>query len=552
MENLDRLVSIIFSADIIGYTSMMQQNELHALQKLNHYQETLEKCAETFDGEIVKTYGDGCLILFSSAVKAIHCAMNIQNSLQSEPTVPLRIGVHMGEIIRKDGDVFGNGINIASRIESMGVANSVLISSDVFTQIKNHPEFEVAELGNFKFKNVDEEIALYALTNNELVVPKPKEMKGKGTIKKNHSLLASWNMKLVALSLSLILVSLIIYKFSPAGTVPNELTANIEALDYYLQGEFHQKQETLSDIDTAIVYYKKAIDEDPNFAMAYNNLASAYMRKHLSFDPNFKWEKEAYSAAGKALSVDSNLANPHLIRGQFYWSPSHNFAHEEAINEFSKAIANDPNLSQAYEQLALVQLHVGLFDDALKNASKSIELDPGNFRAKRFVGEAMMFQGNYKASMKEFEKIPESFAPLPTQSFKALNFIYLNQPEKAIEILDKYLLNNPDNPNLNSVYAMVVAGQGKVAEAEQYQQTAVENSKEFIHAHHVYYNLGVAAALMDRKSQALKWLKKAAETGFPNYPLFNSDPYLTSLKLYPEFSQLLEELKEEWEYFKSL
>lgn len=343
-----------------------------------------------------------------------------------------------------------------------------------------------------------------------------------------------------------------VIKKNDSNIKSEHLTSNLEALDYYLKGEFHQKKETLSDIDTAIVYYKKAIENDPEFAKAYSNLAAVYMRKYLSFDPNTKWEEEAYSAAGKALLLNPNLANPHIIKGQFYWSQSHNFAHEEAFNEFVKAVEKNPELSLAYEQLSLVQLHIGLFDDALKNAKKSIDLDPGNFRARRFIGEILLFQGNYNSALKEFEKIPENFAPQPTQSFEALNLFYLNQPEKAIELLNNNLEYDPNNPNLNSVYAIILAGKGQFIEAEQRKVTALENSRDYIHAHHIYYNIGVASALMNKKDEAVEWLDKAAKTGFPNYPLFNSDPYLENLKEYQEFEELLKELKEKWEYFKTL
>ena len=330
------------------------------------------------------------------------------------------------------------------------------------------------------------------------------------------------------------------------------LTSNFIALDFYLKGELHQKKETLSDIDTAIVYYNKAIENDPKFAKAYSNLAAVYMRKYLSFDPNTKWEEEAYSAAGKALLLNPDLANPHIIKGQFYWSQSHNFAHEEALNEFVKAVENNPKLSQAFEQLSLVQLHIGLFEDAFINAKKSIELDPGNYRARRFMGEILLFQGNYNSALKEFEKIPENFAPQPTQSFEALNLFYLNQPEKAIEILNTNLKIYPDNPNLNSVYAIILAENGQYTEAEQKMVIALENSRDYIHAHHIYYNIGVASALMNKKHEAVEWLDKAAKTGFPNYPLFNSDPYLENLKEYQEYEELLKGLKEKWEYFKTL
>lgn len=331
-----------------------------------------------------------------------------------------------------------------------------------------------------------------------------------------------------------------------------ELTTDFNALDFYLKGKFHHNKETFSDIDTAIVYYKKAIEIDNKFAMAYDKLASAYMRKSLSFDPNPKWEEEAYSAAGKALQLNSMLANPHVIQGQFYWSQSHNFAHEEAINEFVKAIAKDPNHSVAYEQLALVQFHLGLFDEALKNAQKSLELDPGNFRARRFIGETLLFQGNYNSALKEFEKIPVNFAPQFTQSIKALNLFYLNEEEKALEILNTNLKDDPNNPYFNSVYAIMMASEGQNIEAEKKMKLAFENSRGFIHVHHIYYYLGIASSIMNDKKEAVAWLEKAAKTGFPNYPLFLSEPNLFNLKGYQKYDELLIELKEKWEYYKTL
>ena len=238
MDNLDRHISIIISGDIVGYTSMMQKDEQNALLKLKHYEETLRSKTKKYGGEIVKTYGDGCLLLFPSAVKAIQCAINIQRSLRDEPTVPLRIGVHIGEIVRKGHDVFGNGVNIASRIESMGVANSVLISLDVFLQIKNHSEFEVQKLGSFNLKNVEREVELYAISNEGLTVPLSKDMVGKG-IKKSGSLLAlrklitdsrgNWSHKIAfwVLSIAVVLIFMNIYRGSSNN--PSDFVEGIDS-----------------------------------------------------------------------------------------------------------------------------------------------------------------------------------------------------------------------------------------------------------------------------------------------------------------------------------
>ncbi len=167
-------------ADIVGYTTMMQNNEQLALQSLRRYEESIKNNAKKYQGEIIKSYGDGCLVLFSSAVHAVQCAIDIQKSLNQAPTIPLRIGVHVGEIVRKGNDVFGNGINVASRIESIGVSNSILVSADVYHQIKNHPELITKKIGNFSFKNVTRDIEIFSIANEGLNVPDAKAMRGKG------------------------------------------------------------------------------------------------------------------------------------------------------------------------------------------------------------------------------------------------------------------------------------------------------------------------------------------------------------------------------------
>jgi len=332
----------------------------------------------------------------------------------------------------------------------------------------------------------------------------------------------------------------------------DNLSTNLEALDYYLKGEFHLKRESLSDINMAIENYQKAIKHDSLFDLAYSHLASAYMRKNLSFEPNEKWEEEAYSAAGKALQLNPKLANPHIIQGQFFWSPSHNFAHEEAINEFKIAISKDSTISQAYEQLALVQLHIGLFDKALKNTQKSVALDPFNYRTRRFIGEIFLFQGNYEEAMIHFNKIPKNFVPQPTQAFKAFTYFHLNQPEMATQILQENLPDYPISPHLNSVYAIILASKGEKEEALKKMETARQNIDDYVHAHHIYYYLGIASALLGYNKDAVDWLQKAADSGFPNYPLFNSDPNLKSLKNDNNFLNLLSKLKLEWKNYMEL
>jgi len=177
-KSIRKLAAILF-ADIVGYTALMQQGEDKAMSILNRFQDVTTATVKEHQGEIIKTYGDGSLILFDSTVDAVNCANEIQLAFREEIYVPLRIGIHVGEVVRKENDVFGNGVNIASRVESMGVAGSVLMSADVQKRIKNQESLFTQSLGSYQFKNVEEPIEIFALANEGFSVPRKDQMKGK-------------------------------------------------------------------------------------------------------------------------------------------------------------------------------------------------------------------------------------------------------------------------------------------------------------------------------------------------------------------------------------
>jgi adenylate cyclase len=178
-----RLAAILF-ADVAGYTALMQHDEQDALQKLARFKETLEAKTAEFQGQIIQYYGDGCLVVFDSPAAAVACAMEMQRSFsqsnkQGGESVPVRIGLHLGDVLFREGNVFGDSVNIASRVESLGVPGAVLLSQTVRRQIKNKPEFELVSVGSFEFKNVDEPMEVFAVANEGFPVPKREQMEGK-------------------------------------------------------------------------------------------------------------------------------------------------------------------------------------------------------------------------------------------------------------------------------------------------------------------------------------------------------------------------------------
>ncbi|MGI9546549.1 MAG: adenylate/guanylate cyclase domain-containing protein [Flavobacteriaceae bacterium] len=203
MTNTSYLSAILF-CDIEGYTALMQKDEENTLFLLDHYLQTLTKIVSKYGGEIIKNYGDGSICLFTSAVRSLECAIELQQILRRPPEVPLRIGLNLGDVHRKDDDVFGDAINVTSRIESMGRAGNILMSHSMYQKVKNHPEFKFQSVGKFDFKNVNETLEIYAIANAGFIIPKRKELIGK--FKKKQS-------KLSKFLPAVILVAMIIYFF---------------------------------------------------------------------------------------------------------------------------------------------------------------------------------------------------------------------------------------------------------------------------------------------------------------------------------------------------
>lgn len=173
-----RQLSAIMFTDLAGYTAIMQEDEINAKGLRDRHRKILEKEIADHDGRILQYYGDGALSVFSSTISATSSAVNIQKA-SITGKIPLRIGIHSGDVVIEDDGVYGDGVNIASRIESFATTGSVMISDKVFDDIKNHSAFKPSLMGEFELKNVKRPVEIYALTNDGLVVPTRNELKGK-------------------------------------------------------------------------------------------------------------------------------------------------------------------------------------------------------------------------------------------------------------------------------------------------------------------------------------------------------------------------------------
>jgi len=169
-------------ADMVGYTALMQEDERRAHDQRERQRQVVSEVVLRHHGATLQHYGDGSLSVFGSAVEAVECAVEIQRELRKEPAIPLRIGVHTGDIVHDGDEIYGDGVNVAARIEALSAPGGVLISGKVADEIKNHPSLPTVSLGEIALKNVKEPQRVFAVAGEGLGVPRPEDVTAGGGV----------------------------------------------------------------------------------------------------------------------------------------------------------------------------------------------------------------------------------------------------------------------------------------------------------------------------------------------------------------------------------
>src|SRR5690348_14600092 len=177
-----RKLAAILAADVVGYSRLTGADEDRTLARLRALRSDLiDPTIAVHNGRVVKRTGDGALVEFRSVVDAVRCAIEVQNAmiernagLPEDRRIEFRIGIHLGDVVEEgDGDLMGDGVNIASRLEGIALPSAICLSEDAYRQVKARLDLSVSDLGVMQLKNIAEPIRVYSLQVSATAEAKP-------------------------------------------------------------------------------------------------------------------------------------------------------------------------------------------------------------------------------------------------------------------------------------------------------------------------------------------------------------------------------------------
>ena len=416
-----RLAAIMFT-DMVDYTTMSERNEALALALLEDHRQLLRPAFARHGGDEVKTIGDGFLVEFPSALEAVRCAVEIQQlmhrrnqSVPSERKILLRVAVHLGDVEHRDGDVYGDAVNIASRIQSLADPGGICITQQVFDHVRNNEEFRTEALGQNQLKNVQMPTVIYRvlapaegtnLTKIDTLEPRRVAALPLAILSSDHQdeYFADGLTEEIINTLSSIpglnvIARTSVMKYKQANKSVGEIGRELK-VGTILEGSVRKSGSrvriTIQLIDVG--------SEAPIWAQKYDR----------ELEDVFKIQTDIAERVAEALKVQLLRENRKLIeekapedigayvlylRGRYYWNKRTKEDLEKAISYFGEAIQKEPNYALAHTGMAdcytLMGRHLYLpakeaFEKARGYANRALELNDNLAEAHTSLAAVLM------------------------------------------------------------------------------------------------------------------------------------------------------------------
>ncbi|HEX8678240.1 MAG TPA: adenylate/guanylate cyclase domain-containing protein, partial [Segetibacter sp.] len=472
-----QLAAILF-ADMTGYTALMQENEQLARTKRKRLKEVLEVSVARFNGKVLQYYGDGSLSIFSSAIDSVQSAIMIQQQLQQEPAVPVRIGIHTGDVVIEEEAIYGDGVNLASRIESLGVPGSIFVSEKVYDEIRNQDDIQTREMGYFELKNVKQPVRIFAIANHGIVVPARDEVRGKTKATQNRlAVLPFVNMS--SDPDNEYFSDGITEELLNALAKVNELKVTSRTSAFAFKG----KNEDIRDIaiqlnvDKVLEGSVRKAGNRVRIAAQLINAADGYHIWSEVYDRNltdiFAVQDEISGIIANRLRENLTIdkkkeplvkaatqnvtAYTYYLKGLHYYNKITPADYIKAIEYFEQATAIEPTYAQPYAMAALAYNHLGsrgqmlphkAFSKVHRYADKALELDSSI--AESHIAKAcayLLYDWKWEEAREALQKAID-LNPAAIEAYHLFGLYYLitGQYYKAVQLLEQAEMIDPLSP----------------------------------------------------------------------------------------------------------
>lgn len=490
-------------SDMVGYTALMQMDEKTAIRNRRRHRQVMQEKVNAHNGKILQYYGDGTLTIFDSAIEAVGCAVGIQQKLQQGPKVALRIGLHTGDIVYNEDGIYGDGVNIASRIEALAVAGSVMISGKVYDEIKNQVEFQATSMGYFELKNVRRPMEVFALSNTGLLVPKPEELSSKTSSSyQSIAVLPFVNMSSDPENeyFSDGITEEIINALTKVKGL--QVTSRTSCFSFKGKNEDIRNIGTQLGVNTILEGSVRKAGSKVRITAQLINVNNGYHLWSESYDRqladileiqdeisskialNLKEKLSRSSVKESLVNVTTRNIDAYnsYLKGLYHlnkWNPENA---KKAIGHFEEAIDREPSMVEAYIKLAYCYSFMGASGQlkpqsanlkAKDLATKALSLDPNHYGAYVSIGLVnLLTENDWAAAEKNFQKAIELNPGLPYvhESYA----LYLNSVGLHDKAIDESLLAVKLDPlSLNANMCL-----GRAFEFAKRYEEAIEQFKK--------------------------------------------------------------------------
>ena len=547
---MERRLSAIMAADVVGYSRLMGANEVGTLTALReHRSDLIDPCIADHQGRIVKLTGDGMLVEFASVVSAVDCAVDIQRDMRSrnaavpeERRIEFRIGINLGDVIVDGDDIFGDGVNVASRIEGVAKPGGVSVSGNVRENVGNKLDLIFEDAGEQELKNIAFPVRVFNIVLGAGVA-KPRagaEVEIAEADKPSIAVLPFNNMsddrsqeffsdgitEDIITDLSKVSGLFVVGRntsFMYKGkTVQLQEVAAELGVKFILEGSVRKAGDRvrvtgqLIDGATGGHLWADRYDRDLTDIFAIQDEITQSIVGQLKI----KLLPEERKAIAQAPTDNVEAYTCYLKGRQFFQNSTKRYL-GLARQMFAKAVEIDPSFARAYAGMANCDSRLaGWFGEPipvegiLATADKALALDPMLAEAYTARGSALSVIGEQRESKVAFERALE----LDPNSFDA-NLFYANywvnegKPEQSTTFYMRAIELNPDDCQAPFLLELALRGLGRTEESAKYAQLGLKRAEEQLRQHPESSRpaqLGAGSlAAHGENERAKRWLARA-------------------------------------------